>query len=79
MTFNKKDIKTRCKNWVFIFFFFFKGEKVMCFTEGRAERILLFKTYWLAFRIKMGFVNKDKVKKNSYEKLSRICSKTYAR
>ena len=35
----------------------------MCFTEGRAERILLFKTYWLAFRIKMGFVNKDKVKK----------------
>ena len=51
----------------------------MCFTDKRAERILLFKTYWLAFRIKMGFVNKDKVKKNSYEKLSRICSKTYAR
>ena len=39
----------------------------MCFTEWRAECILLFKTYWLAFRIKMGFVNKDKVKKNSYE------------
>ena len=35
----------------------------MYFTEWRAERILLFKTYWLAFRIKMGFVNKDKVKK----------------
>ena len=35
----------------------------MCFTEWRAECILLFKTYWLAFRIKMGFVNKDKVKK----------------
>ena len=35
----------------------------MYFTEWRAERIVLFKTYWLAFRIKMGFVNKDKVKK----------------
>ena len=35
----------------------------MCFTEWRAECILLFKTYWLAFRIKMGFINKDKVKK----------------
>ena len=35
----------------------------MCFTEWRAECIFLFKTYWLAFRIKMGFVNKDKVKK----------------
>ena len=35
----------------------------MCFTEWRAECILLFKTYWLAFQIKMGFVNKDKVKK----------------
>ena len=35
----------------------------MCFTEWRAECILLFKTYCLAFRIKMGFVNKDKVKK----------------
>lgn len=35
----------------------------MCFTEWRAKCILLFKTYWLAFRIKMGFVNKDKVKK----------------
>ena len=35
----------------------------MSFTEWRAERILLLKTYWLAFRIKMGFVNKDTVKK----------------
>ena len=51
----------------------------MCFTEWRAECILLFKTYWLAFRIKMGFVNKDKVKKNSHDELSRIFSKTYAR
>ena len=34
----------------------------MCFTEWRAECILLFKTYWLAFRIKMGFVDKDRAK-----------------
>ena len=48
----------------------------MCFTEWRAERILLFKTYWLAFRIKMGFVNKDKVKiiamRNYLEYLARL-------
>ena len=48
----------------------------MCFTEWRAECILLFKTYWLAFRIKMGFVNKDKVKKiammNYLEYLARL-------
>ena len=48
----------------------------MCFTEWRAECILLFKTYWLAFRIKMGFVNKDKVKKiamkNYLECLARL-------
>ena len=48
----------------------------MYFTEWRAERILLFKTYWLAFRIKMGFVNKDKVKKiamrNYLEYLARL-------
>ena len=48
----------------------------MCFTEWKAERILLFKTYWLAFRIKMGFVNKDKVKKiammNYLEYLARL-------
>ena len=35
----------------------------MCFTEWRAKCILLFKTYWLAFQLNMGFVNKDKVKK----------------
>ena len=35
----------------------------MCFTEWRAECILLFKTHWLAFQLNMGFVNKDKVKK----------------
>ena len=34
----------------------------MCFTEWRAERILLFKTYWLAFRINIGFVDKDRAK-----------------
>ena len=48
----------------------------MCFTEWRAECILLFKTYWLAFRIKMGFVNKDKVKtiamKNYLEYVARL-------
>ena len=48
----------------------------MFFTEWRAERILLFKTYWLAFRIKMGFVNKDKVKiiamRNYLEYLARL-------
>ena len=46
------------------------------FTEGRAECILLFKTYWLAFRIKMGFVNKDKAKvlfmRNYLEYLARL-------
>ena len=48
----------------------------MCFTEWRAECILLFKTYWLVFRIKMGVVNKDKVKKiamkNYLEYLARL-------
>ena len=48
----------------------------MFFTEGRAERIFLFKTYWLAFRIKMGFVNKDKAKvlfmRNYLEYLARL-------
>ena len=48
----------------------------MCFTEWRAERILIFKTYWLAFRIKMGFVNKDKAKiiamRNCLEYLARL-------
>ena len=48
----------------------------MCFTEWRAERILLFKTYWLAFRINMGFVNKDKVKiiamRNYLEYIARL-------
>ena len=48
----------------------------MCFTEWRAERIFLFKIYWLVFRIKMGFVNKDKVKKiammNYLEYLARL-------
>lgn len=48
----------------------------MCFTEWRAECILLFKTYWLAFRIKMGFVNKDKAKvlamRNCLEYLARL-------
>ena len=48
----------------------------MCFTEWRAKCILLFKTYWLAFRIKMGFVNKDKIKKiamkNYLEYLARL-------
>ena len=34
----------------------------MCFTEWKAECTLLFKTHWLVFRIKMGFVNKDKTK-----------------
>ena len=49
----------------------------MCFTEWRAECILLFKTNWLAFRIKIGFENKDKVKKkiammNYLEYLARL-------
>lgn len=48
----------------------------MFFTEWRAECILLFKTYWLAFRIKMGFVNKDKTKiiamRNYLEYLARL-------
>lgn len=48
----------------------------MCFTEWRAERILLFKTYWLVFRINMGFVNKDKVKiiamRNYLEYIARL-------
>lgn len=48
----------------------------MFFTEWRAERILLFKTYWLAFRINMGFVNKDKVKiiamRNYLEYIARL-------
>ena len=34
----------------------------MCFTEWRAERIFLFKIYWLVFRIKMRFVDKDRAK-----------------
>ena len=48
----------------------------MCFTEWRAECILLFKTYWLAFRIKMGFVYKDRAKvlgmRNYLEYLARL-------
>lgn len=48
----------------------------MFFTEWRAERILFFKTYWLAFRINMGFVNKDKVKiiamRNCLDYLARL-------
>lgn len=48
----------------------------MFFTEWRAERILLFKTEWLAFRINMGFVNKDKAKiiamRNYLEYLARL-------
>lgn len=48
----------------------------MCFAEWRAESILLFKTYWLAFQITMGFVNKDKVKiiamRNYLEYLARL-------
>ena len=48
----------------------------MFFTEWRAERILLFKTYGLAFRIHMGVVNKDKVKiiamRNYLEYLARL-------
>lgn len=48
----------------------------MFFTEWRAEHILLFKTYWLAFRINIGFVNKDKVKiiamRNYLEYLARL-------
>lgn len=49
----------------------------MCFTEWRAECILLFKTYWLAFQINKGFVNKDKAKKkiammNYLEYLARL-------
>ena len=48
----------------------------MFFTEWRAESILLFKTYWLAFRIKMGFVDKDRVKvlamRNYLEYLARL-------
>ena len=48
----------------------------MCFSEWRAEYILLFKTYWLAFRIKMGFVDKDRAKvlgmRNYLEYLARL-------
>lgn len=48
----------------------------MFFTEWRAERILFFKTYWLAFRINMGFVNKDKAKiiamRNCLDYLARL-------
>ena len=48
----------------------------MCFTEWRAERILIFKTYWLAFRINMGFVDKDRAKvlamRNCLEYLARL-------
>ena len=34
----------------------------MYFTEWRAACILLFKTYWLVFRINIGFVDKDRAK-----------------
>ena len=48
----------------------------MFFTEVRAERILLIKTHWLAFRIKMGFVDKDRAKvlgmRNYLEYLARL-------
>ena len=48
----------------------------MCFTEWRAECILLFKTHWLAFQLNKGFVNKDKVKiiamRNYLEYLARL-------
>ena len=48
----------------------------MCFTEWRAERILLFKTYWLAFRINIGFIDKDRAKvlgmRNYLEYLARL-------
>ena len=48
----------------------------MCFTEWRAECIFLFKIYWLAFQINMGFVNKDKAKiiamRNCLEYLARL-------
>ena len=48
----------------------------MFFTEWRAKHIFLFKTYWLAFQINMGFVNKDKAKiiamRNCLEYLARL-------
>ena len=48
----------------------------MCFTEWRAERIFRFKTKCLAFKINMGFVNKDEAKKlamnNILEYLERL-------
>ena len=48
----------------------------MFFTEWRAECILLFKTKWLAFRINMGFVDKDRAKilvmRNYLEYLARL-------
>lgn len=48
----------------------------MCFTEWRAERILLFKTKWLTFRISTGVVDKDKAKiiamRNYLEYLARL-------
>ena len=48
----------------------------MCFTEWRAECILLFKTYWLVFRINIGFVDKDRAKvlgmRNYLEYLARL-------
>ena len=48
----------------------------MGFTEWRAERILLFKTYWLAFRINIGFIDKDRAKvlgmRNYLEYLARL-------
>ena len=48
----------------------------MCFTKWRAECILLFKTYWLAFQLNMGFVDKDRAKvlamKNCLEYLARL-------
>ena len=48
----------------------------MCFAEWRAERILLFKTHWLAFQLNMGFVDKDRAKvlamRNYIEYLARL-------
>ena len=48
----------------------------MCFTEWRAECIFLFKTYWLAFQINVGFVDKDRAKvlamRNCLEYLARL-------
>lgn len=63
MTFNKKGIKTRCKNWVFIIFFL-KGElSIYCYSKpiGWHFKLIVMRNYleYLARLMRGKFITID--------------------